>query len=49
MYFHDSMPSGNMAPIDTKAIKQYRTTTAVNDMNIARGMFLFGFLASSPV
>jgi hypothetical protein len=49
MYFHDSMPAGNIAPMDTKAIKQYKMTTAVSDMNIARGMFLLGFFTSSPV
>ena len=49
MNFHDDMPVGNIAPIETKAIRQYKTTTAVNEMNIALGIFFFGFFTSSPV
>src|SRR5688500_4938429 len=41
--------SGKMAPIETKAIKQYMITTRASEMKIALGMFLLGFLTSSPV
>ena len=38
-----------MAPIETKAIRQYIITTNAREMKIALGMFLLGFLTSSPV
>jgi hypothetical protein len=41
--------SGNRAPIETKAIRQYMITTRASEMKIALGMFLLGFLTSSPV
>jgi len=44
-----NVSSGNIAPIDTKAIRQYNITTAVNEINIAFGIFFFGFFISSPV
>jgi hypothetical protein len=50
IYSHDRILfGGKTGPIETKATKQYITTTSASEMKIALGIFLFGFLTYSPV
>jgi hypothetical protein len=48
MNFHAGTSLGNIAPVETKATRQYRTTTVASDVKMALGMFFFGFFTSSP-